>query len=248
MATMMDMSASAGAEGGASHLDDSHVCPVCREVFTDAFSTLCGHTFCFSCITTHLKHMQTCPCCCQVRERRNGEQRQGNRRREGERIATAMGIRGGAGKDWGSHAGGGVSFEGFVCFQLFSFCHPTKSTSSLFSSFSFFVCVTRRASAGALLPDRPIRESARKRNATVHSALRTSSSSQRSPSMRTHADTRPLSSPSSLLLLHRQNWYFFLSRHFFSRSPTTPVSRKNPSLNSLYRRIRCFRTLRWTNC
>jgi|AntAceMinimDraft_12_1070368.scaffolds.fasta_scaffold112521_1 hypothetical protein len=47
-------------------LNDSHVCLICREVYTDAFSTLCGHTFCFRCVTSHLEHTRTCPCCFQV--------------------------------------------------------------------------------------------------------------------------------------------------------------------------------------
>lgn len=67
MAAMMDVGAAGGRSLGHG-FDDSHVCPICREVYVDAFSTLCGHTFCFACITSHLKHMQTCPCCCQVSE------------------------------------------------------------------------------------------------------------------------------------------------------------------------------------
>ena len=52
-------------DAAEASLDDSHACPICRDVFTDAFSTLCGHTFCFACITQHLEHIRTCPCCAQ---------------------------------------------------------------------------------------------------------------------------------------------------------------------------------------
>ncbi|CAI5517779.1 unnamed protein product, partial [Closterium sp. Naga37s-1] len=31
----------------------------------DAFLTACGHSFCYSCITTHLHHKRNCPCCSQ---------------------------------------------------------------------------------------------------------------------------------------------------------------------------------------
>ena len=54
------------AHGAAlSFDDDAHACPICRETFVDAFSTLCGHTFCFACINRHLEHGSTCPCCSQ---------------------------------------------------------------------------------------------------------------------------------------------------------------------------------------
>ena len=58
--------ATIAAHGAASSLDDdAHACPICRETFVDAFSTLCGHTFCFACINRHLEHGSTCPCCSQ---------------------------------------------------------------------------------------------------------------------------------------------------------------------------------------
>jgi E3 ubiquitin-protein ligase RFWD2 len=58
--------AAIAAHGAASSLDDdAHACPICRETFVDAFSTLCGHTFCFACINRHLEHGSTCPCCSQ---------------------------------------------------------------------------------------------------------------------------------------------------------------------------------------
>ena len=54
------------ASVNASLFDDAaHACPICRETYVDAFSTLCGHTFCFACINQHLEHGSTCPCCSQ---------------------------------------------------------------------------------------------------------------------------------------------------------------------------------------
>jgi E3 ubiquitin-protein ligase RFWD2 len=38
-------------------------CPICVETIEDAFATPCGHTFCFKCISTHLKNKSTCPSC-----------------------------------------------------------------------------------------------------------------------------------------------------------------------------------------
>ncbi|CAI5475008.1 unnamed protein product [Closterium sp. Yama58-4] len=35
------------------------------EPMRDAFLTACGHSFCYSCITTHLHHKRNCPCCSQ---------------------------------------------------------------------------------------------------------------------------------------------------------------------------------------
>ena len=52
-------------DAAEASLDDSHACPICRDVFTDAFSTLCGHTFCFACITQHLENGRSCPSCAQ---------------------------------------------------------------------------------------------------------------------------------------------------------------------------------------
>ncbi|KAF5825275.1 hypothetical protein DUNSADRAFT_12433, partial [Dunaliella salina] len=38
-------------------------CPICVDTIHDAFVTTCGHTFCYQCITTHLKHRRNCPSC-----------------------------------------------------------------------------------------------------------------------------------------------------------------------------------------
>ena len=61
MALAMD-AASDVHRGG---LDDSHACPICRETFSDAFNTMCGHTFCYACIVEHLARAHACPCCAQ---------------------------------------------------------------------------------------------------------------------------------------------------------------------------------------
>lgn len=38
-------------------------CPICLERLKDPFVTQCGHSFCYSCITTHLQNKSVCPCC-----------------------------------------------------------------------------------------------------------------------------------------------------------------------------------------
>lgn len=38
-------------------------CPICVETISDPFVTSCGHTFCYQCITTQLKHRRSCPSC-----------------------------------------------------------------------------------------------------------------------------------------------------------------------------------------
>ncbi|GLC48429.1 hypothetical protein PLESTB_000096900 [Pleodorina starrii] len=38
-------------------------CPICVETITDPFVTSCGHTFCYQCISTQLKHKNSCPSC-----------------------------------------------------------------------------------------------------------------------------------------------------------------------------------------
>lgn len=43
--------------------DADFQCQVCANVFRDPFLTHCGHTFCYRCIWTHLKHSSTCPIC-----------------------------------------------------------------------------------------------------------------------------------------------------------------------------------------
>jgi E3 ubiquitin-protein ligase RFWD2 len=58
------MNSSAGAAGpGALFNPDDLACPICVETIEDAFATPCGHTFCFKCISTHLKNKSTCPSC-----------------------------------------------------------------------------------------------------------------------------------------------------------------------------------------
>lgn len=44
-------------------LDKDFLCPICMQVMRDAFLTSCGHSFCYSCITTHLANKLNCPCC-----------------------------------------------------------------------------------------------------------------------------------------------------------------------------------------
>lgn len=42
---------------------DELACPICVETIEDAFVTPCGHTFCYKCISTHLKNRSNCPSC-----------------------------------------------------------------------------------------------------------------------------------------------------------------------------------------
>ncbi|KAH7306604.1 hypothetical protein KP509_22G021600 [Ceratopteris richardii] len=52
---------------GASHskldIDKDIVCPICFETMKDAFSTACGHSFCYTCIMIHLNNKKNCPSC-----------------------------------------------------------------------------------------------------------------------------------------------------------------------------------------
>lgn len=52
-----------GGGGGPLFSPDDLACPICVETIEDAFATPCGHTFCFKCISTHLKNKSTCPSC-----------------------------------------------------------------------------------------------------------------------------------------------------------------------------------------
>ncbi|KAL5773178.1 hypothetical protein ACOSQ2_013102 [Xanthoceras sorbifolium] len=44
-------------------VDKDTLCPICMQTIIDAFSTACGHSFCYTCIFTHLKNKRDCPCC-----------------------------------------------------------------------------------------------------------------------------------------------------------------------------------------
>ena len=44
-------------------LVDDLSCPICMSLPRDPFVTACGHTFCCSCLTTHLNARSTCPSC-----------------------------------------------------------------------------------------------------------------------------------------------------------------------------------------
>lgn len=46
-------------------LVDDLSCPICMSLLRDPFVTACGHTFCCSCLTTHLNARTTCPSCAQ---------------------------------------------------------------------------------------------------------------------------------------------------------------------------------------
>lgn len=51
------------SEGVSAELDKDLLCPICMQTIKDAFLTACGHSFCYMCIATHLRHKSDCPCC-----------------------------------------------------------------------------------------------------------------------------------------------------------------------------------------
>ncbi|KAI4319877.1 hypothetical protein MLD38_033423 [Melastoma candidum] len=53
----------AEAASCASKLDKDLLCPICMQIINVAFLTLCGHSFCYMCIVTHLRNKKDCPCC-----------------------------------------------------------------------------------------------------------------------------------------------------------------------------------------
>ncbi|XP_011086216.1 E3 ubiquitin-protein ligase COP1 [Sesamum indicum] len=44
-------------------VDKDILCPICMQIIKDAFLTVCGHSFCYMCIVTHLQNKSNCPCC-----------------------------------------------------------------------------------------------------------------------------------------------------------------------------------------
>lgn len=44
-------------------VDKDFLCPICFQTMEDAFLTICGHSFCYACIMTHLNNKSNCPCC-----------------------------------------------------------------------------------------------------------------------------------------------------------------------------------------
>lgn len=47
----------------AFDVDKDMLCPICMQIIKDAFLTACGHSFCYTCIMTHLQNKNDCPCC-----------------------------------------------------------------------------------------------------------------------------------------------------------------------------------------
>ncbi|CAM6088169.1 unnamed protein product [Calypogeia fissa] len=54
-----------GSVGGLSksEVDKDFLCPICIQTMKDAFLTACGHSFCYTCIMTHLNNKNNCPSC-----------------------------------------------------------------------------------------------------------------------------------------------------------------------------------------
>ncbi|TYH62155.1 hypothetical protein ES332_D07G100200v1 [Gossypium tomentosum] len=55
----------AATVSGVAELDKDLLCPICMQIIKDAFVTSCGHSFCHTCITTHLRSKSDCPSCSQ---------------------------------------------------------------------------------------------------------------------------------------------------------------------------------------
>lgn len=53
----------AGVEATEMAVDRDMLCPICMQIIKDAFLTACGHSFCYMCISTHLKNKSDCPYC-----------------------------------------------------------------------------------------------------------------------------------------------------------------------------------------
>lgn len=53
----------AGSRPPKCEVDKDILCPICIQTMKDAFSTACGHSFCYMCIMTHLNNKKNCPCC-----------------------------------------------------------------------------------------------------------------------------------------------------------------------------------------
>ncbi|KAL1821762.1 hypothetical protein ACET3Z_016631 [Daucus carota] len=53
------------ADGDASpvEVDKELLCPICMQMMKGAFVTACGHSFCYTCIVTHLENKRDCPSC-----------------------------------------------------------------------------------------------------------------------------------------------------------------------------------------
>lgn len=50
-------------EVDGAEMDKDLLCPICMQIIRDAFLTVCGHSFCYMCIVTHLQNKNDCPCC-----------------------------------------------------------------------------------------------------------------------------------------------------------------------------------------
>ncbi|KAH6775933.1 Transducin/WD40 repeat-like superfamily protein [Perilla frutescens var. hirtella] len=50
-------------ERAEEEVDKDILCPICMQIIKDAFLTVCGHSFCYMCIVTHLQNKSDCPCC-----------------------------------------------------------------------------------------------------------------------------------------------------------------------------------------
>ena len=51
------------AKGGIGLTEADLQCPICMSLLADPFVTVCGHSFCHTCLSKHLAQRKTCPSC-----------------------------------------------------------------------------------------------------------------------------------------------------------------------------------------
>ncbi|KAJ1954580.1 hypothetical protein EC988_002355 [Linderina pennispora] len=63
--------AESGRQAGGRSMDrqDGGTCPICLQTIQEAFMAVCGHSFCYRCISRHLTERRMCPTCLQPLER-----------------------------------------------------------------------------------------------------------------------------------------------------------------------------------
>eukprot|EP00163_Fabomonas_tropica_P022596 TRINITY_DN3938_c0_g1_i1.p1 TRINITY_DN3938_c0_g1~~TRINITY_DN3938_c0_g1_i1.p1 ORF type:complete len:671 (+),score=175.73 TRINITY_DN3938_c0_g1_i1:436-2448(+) len=52
--------------GSTPNINPDFLCTICQHIIKEAFMTVCGHSFCYACITKHLEIKNDCPSCGRV--------------------------------------------------------------------------------------------------------------------------------------------------------------------------------------
>ncbi|KAI7898583.1 WD40-repeat-containing domain protein [Cokeromyces recurvatus] len=50
-------------ESATDALDEELACPICQDIMKEVYATKCGHSFCYFCISRHLRNQEDCPMC-----------------------------------------------------------------------------------------------------------------------------------------------------------------------------------------